>query len=231
MEQRLMIINFLWIGAVHVAIVILIQNEILNKRHAIKWIALCFAVKILLLDIVFNIGLNSYMEEHWIVYSFFMFLKMFHTILYLFVLWYTYDGGVVKCGLFSIAGELCAIAISGTVMALFQALGIGMENGYFSIFSWKTILLFLFCFIIFFAVRRLVRLKCKKQLCRLKECDLEHKKFWTCILGFYVAMTFYQIAVGGWANKTSTYRLGVLTITIILLGLVFLGIWIYRKYQ
>ncbi len=231
MEQKLMVINFLWIGAVHVVIVILIQNEILNKRHSAKWIALCFAAKILLLDVIFNIGLNSYMEEHWIVYSFFIFLKIFHTILYLFGLWYTYDGGVIKCGLFSIAGELCAIAISGTAIVLFQALGIGMENGYFSIFSWKTVLLAFFCFIIFFSVRRLVRLMCKKQLCRLKECELKYKKFWSCIFGIYVAMTFYQIAAGSLDHKTSTYRLGALTVTMMMLGLVFLGIWIYRKYQ
>lgn len=99
-----------------------------------------------------SVDIEHYLAAQWLL----MFIKTVHIILYLFAFWYTYEDSIIKSVLISISGELLALAISRGSIILLQNLGSGIEDMYSRPFGWRTVLLCLLCFAMFFCIRFLV---------------------------------------------------------------------------
>lgn len=229
--QKVIIMNLIIFGTIHSAIAILVQDELLRRVHSVKWIALCCAVKIIIIDCVFQMGLSVDIEHYLAAQWLLMFIKTVHIILYLFAFWYTYEDSIIKSVLISISGELLALAISRGSIILLQNLGSGIEDMYSRPFGWRTVLLCLLCFAMFFCIRFLVRTFCGKKISRFRNQELKHKKFWTVIFFLYIGVGFYQSTLNSLERIFRTYKMGILIVALVLIAAFCLTAWSYRKYQ
>lgn len=229
--QKVIIMNLIILGTIHSAIAILVQDELLRRVHSVKWIALCCAVKIIIIDCVFQMGLGADMEHYPAAQWFLMFLRTVYFILYLFAFWYTYEDSIIKSVLISISGELLALAISRGSIILLQNPGSGIEDMYSSPFGWRTVLLCLLCFAMFFCIRFLVRTFCGKKISRFRNQELKHKEFWTVIFFLYIGVAFYQGTLSSLERIFRTYIIGLLIVVLVLIAAFCLAVWSYRKYQ
>ena len=229
--QKVIIMNLIIFGTIHSAIAILVQDELLRRVHSVKWIALCCAVKIIIIDCVFQMGLSVDIEHYLAAQWLLMFIKTVHIILYLFAFWYTYEDSIIKSVLISISGELLALAISRGSIILLQNPGSGIEDMYSRPFGWRTVLLCLLCFAMFFCIRFLVRTFCGKKISRFRNQELKHKKFWTVIFFLYIGVGFYQSTLNSLERIFRTYKMGILIVAQVLIAAFCLTAWSYRKYQ
>ena len=231
LEQKQIVINVILISVTQITLVLLIQNEILQRNHSLKYMIAYFTAKILILDIFFYILLNEYMQQHFEIYALYIILKLFSTICSLLVQWYTYDADFIKCVVYSMTAELLTLMIASVSMFLAGNMDRRMETLLISSIGWKMVRFIIFCFFIFYIVRFLTHHILGNQLQLLKRREIKYKKFWAVIIMFYIGATLYQNRLGSNLRLASTYKLSILVILIIVIGASALAVWIYRKYQ
>ena len=76
MEQRFTVLNVILIYLTQVVIMVLTLNEVLKRRHSMNWIISYCMIKVLIMDVFFNILLNTYLEQHFELNIIVIFFKM-----------------------------------------------------------------------------------------------------------------------------------------------------------
>ncbi len=227
MEQRFTVLNVILISLTQVVIMVLTLNEVLKRRHSMNWIISYCMIKVLIMDVFFNILLNTYLEQHFELNIIVIFFKMAVAILNLTVIWLIYEGDIIKCAFCGVVTEIFTALIGGISMSLTGV----MKNGNLSSVTWRILAFILLCFLIFFAIRFLIHCFWKGSFPILGEYELKHKKFWCGVYFLYINVGFYQLTIKDQTRVESTYRMSALTAAITALGFIGLSIWIYRKYQ
>ena len=227
MEQKFVVLNFSVIAVVQVIVAILMLNEMLRRRHSVIWIISCYMLKVLIMDVFFNILLSQYMEHHILIYAIYIVMKIMTAILNLVVIWFVYDADLVKCALCGMLTELFTLFAGGISLAI-----AGMtDSSYLSAATWRIILFVFSCLLIFFMARCLSHRFWKGEFPILDKYRIKHPKFWGAIFLLYVGIGFAQLMVEDQTRLASTYQYGIIAAVILIFGFIGLSIWIYRKYQ
>lgn len=230
-EHKYIVLNVMLTSATQITIAILATDMILRRKHSPVYQLIYLFVKVAILDILFYILLRDYLNQHFELSYFMALLKVSFSAAFILVQRYTYDAGFIKCCLYSLATELCAVCIGAPSMILAGNMDKSMENMYFSSISWNTLQFLLFSFSIFYSFRFIMRRFFSVQMERLKHHTIKYKKFWTVIWVFYIGTAVYQNMPKRQLNLASSYRMGVVMLAILALSVIFLIAWIYRKYQ
>ena len=230
-EQKYIVLNVMLTSAAQITIAILATDMILRRKHSPVCQLIYLFAKVSILDILFYILLRDYLNQHFGLSYFLALLKVGFSVVFILVQRYTYDAGFIKCCLYSLATELCAVCIGASSMILAGNMDKSMENMYFSSISWNSLKFLLFSFSIFYIFRFIVRRFFSAQMERLKDHTIKYEKFWTVIWMFYIGTAVYQNMPKGQLDLASSYRMGVVMLAVLAIGTIFFIAWIYRKYQ
>lgn len=233
-EQKNELINLFLMAVAHIAVNLMIQNEILRRKHSSACLFIYAVGKAVVLDLFFYIVLHDVIQQYAAAYLCFLLLKVVLSIIF-FPLWmYTYDADFLKCFLYCVASEVPTVVFSGISMSLAERIDGNMKSLYHAPVGRGIIIFLFFYFLIFFSLRFLVRRFFKKWLNWLRDREIKHKLFWKIMIVCFFLMDIISLTAGRADDAerlAAMYRLSVVLIVIVILSVGLLGIWIYRNYQ
>ena len=220
--------NFILIAATHNAAAILTQNVVQRRRRSQKPEIVYWTVKMLAQDLFLAIIMGGYMESHRGLYIFYVVLKSVTAVTNFLILYYTYEGGAVRTALYGMASELVSVSVGGIVLfVLYKGKADMQEIIYLCPFTWKSLLFPVLCSVIFFTVYLLFG----KQLKKLRDYPIRHRKFWVVFFVTYICITLAQSFL-----KYRTIIVGVYAVNFLVTGaaaaaVILCALRLYAKYR
>lgn len=231
MGQKIIVIHYVLIAATQIEVALQTLNELLKRKRSMKWIRLWYLMKILVLDVLFNILLIDYMPHHLGLYSFFICFKATVYIMNLIVIWLIFEGDFIKCAFCGIIAEAFAISIGAVSMILSGIMDNKLQNVNLSINTLKILQFILICFILFYIIRFLIRHVWRGDFPLLDKYQIKHRKFWGTVFFIYIGSLFGKMVVEEQTKLAGSYQIMIIIGGAAAIGFGILAVWIYRKYQ
>lgn len=227
-EQWQVAANFILIAATHNAAAILTQNVVQRRRRSQKPEIIYWTVKMLVQDLFLAIIMGGYMKSHRGLYLFYVVLKSVTAVTNFLILYYTYEGGAVRTALYGMASELISVSVGSIVLfVLYKGKADMQEIIYFCPFTWKSLLFPVLCSAIFLMAYLLFG----KQLKKLRDRPIRHRKFWMVFFVTYICITLVQSFL-----KYRTIIVGIYAVNFLITGaaavaVIFFALKLYAKYR
>ena len=227
-EHGQVAVNFILIAATHNSMAILMQNVVQRRRRSQKPEIAYWTVKMLVQDLFLAIIMGGYMESHRGLYLFYVVLKSVTAVTNFLILYYTYEGGAVRTALYGMASELISVSVGSIVLfVLYKGKADMQEIIYFCPFTWKSLLFPVLCSAIFLMAYLLFG----KQLKKLRDRPIRHRKFWIVFFVTYICITLVQSFL-----KYRTIIVGIYAVNFLITGaaavaVIFFALKLYAKYR
>ena len=231
MGEKIIVVHYVLIAATQIEVALQTLNELLKRKRSMKWIRLWYLMKILVLDVLFNILLNDYMPHHLGLYSFFICFKATVYIMNLIVIWLIFEGDFIKCALCGITAEALAISIGAVSMILSGIMDNKLQNVNLSVSTLRILQFILICFILFYIIRFLIRHFWRGDFPLLDKYQIKHRKFWGTVFFIYIGSLFGKMVVEEQTKLAGSYQIMIIIGGTAAVGFGILAAWIYRKYQ
>ena len=226
-DQWRVAVNFAVIATTQITIAIMAQNVVQKRKHSLKLLIGYWFLKMLILDLFLAVIMGGYMETHEGFHAFYMVLKTLISITNFFVMYYTYEGGIVKTALFGMGTEIFSVTVGSIPLFVIYEDNVDMQIAYLYPVGWKSLLFVAMSFLIFAAVRLLFG----KYLIKLRNYKIRHKKFWMSLFVIYVLCAIYQSVLGYQTTIISPYILNMLIVAAAGAAVAFAALNLYMQYR